>query len=117
MMNRGELPLFPFSALRFTLYVRGQRSAQKEGRMIMQTIQIDLPDEILLSLKETPEGLSREIRMAVAAKLYELGKLSSGRAAELVGVPRVSFLQALARYGVSILDLTEEELEQDLRNA
>jgi predicted HTH domain antitoxin len=82
----------------------------------MTAIQIELPDEILLSLKETPEGLAREIRMA-AAKLYELRKLSSGRAAELAGVPRVSFLQALARYGVSIFDLTEEELALDLRNA
>jgi predicted HTH domain antitoxin len=55
--------------------------------------------------------------MAAAAKLYELGKLSSGRAAELAGVSRVSFLKALSRYGVSIFDLTEEELEEDLRNA
>lgn len=83
----------------------------------MHTIQIDLPDEVLFSLKETPEGVSRVIRMAAAAKLYELGKLSSGRAAELAGIPRISFLQALAQYGVSIFDFTEEEIAQDMRNA
>ena len=83
----------------------------------MPTIQIELPDEVLLSLKETPEGLAKMIRMAAAAKLYELGKLSSGRAADLAGLPRVSFLQALGQYGVPIFALTEEELAQDLRNA
>jgi predicted HTH domain antitoxin len=83
----------------------------------MPTIQIELPDEVLLSLKETPESLTKVIRMAAAAKLYELGKLSSGRAADLAGLPRVSFLQALGQYGVPIFDLTAEDLGQDLRNA
>jgi predicted HTH domain antitoxin len=83
----------------------------------MQTIQFELPEEILLSLKETPAEISQEIRMAAAAKLYELGKLSSGRAAQLAGIPRVSFLQRLSRYRVSIFDLTETELTEDVRNA
>lgn len=83
----------------------------------MQSIHFDLSDEVLIALKDTPEELSRDIRMAAAAKLYEIGKLSSGRAADLAGVSRISFLQSLKEYGVSILDLSEEELAQDLENA
>ena len=83
----------------------------------MKTLTIEVPDEIFDSLKETPQELASEIRLAAAAKLYELGKLSSGRAAELAGVSRVRFLHELARYGVPIFDLTEEELAQDLYHA
>ncbi|MBI4517958.1 MAG: UPF0175 family protein [Deltaproteobacteria bacterium] len=83
----------------------------------MTTIHIDLPDEISWSLKEAPQELAQEIRMAAAAKLYELGKLSSGRAAQLANVSRVAFLQALGRYGVASFELSEEELAEDLRNA
>lgn len=83
----------------------------------MIPIHIELSDDVLLALKETREGLANVIRMAAAAKLYELGKLSSGRAADLAGLPRVSFLQELAQYGAPIFEATEEELARDLRNA
>jgi len=83
----------------------------------MERIILEIPEEILISLKETPSELSRDIRMLAAAKLYELGKLSSGRAAQLADMSRVSFLRALSQYGVSILALTPDELRQDYENA
>ena len=55
--------------------------------------------------------------MLAAVKLYELGKLSSGRAAELAGVTRVEFLLALGRYQVSPFALDGETLAQDIANA
>ena len=83
----------------------------------MEKIILEIPEEILISLKETPTELSRDIRMLAAVKLYEMGKLSSGRAAQLAGIPRVSFLQSLSRYGVSMFALTHEDLRQDYENA
>ena len=83
----------------------------------MEKIMIEIPDEVLISLKETPSEFSKDILMLAAVKLYQMGKLSSGRAAQLAGVPRVTFLQSLSRYGVPIFDLTAEELRSDFDNA
>jgi len=79
----------------------------------VEKIVLEIPEEILISLKETTEEFSRDILMLTAVKLYQMGKLSSGRASQLAGIPRVSFLQSLARYRVPIFDLTAEELQRD----
>lgn len=83
----------------------------------MGTLVLEIPNEILVSLKESPQEFSKDLLMFAAMKLYELGKLSSGRAAQLAGVSRVGFLQSLSRYDVPIFNLTENELKQDLNNA
>ena len=82
-----------------------------------RVVQIELPEEVLIALKETPEELAKEIKILAAVKFYQMGKLSSGRAAELAGIPRVSFLQSLSRYKVPIFELTPAELKEDLKNA
>ena len=51
------------------------------GPNSMSIVQLDIPEEVLISLKETPETISQELSMLAAVKLFELGKLSSGRAA------------------------------------
>jgi len=82
----------------------------------MQLI-ITVPDSLPDTLQETPEEFEREARMAMAAKLFERKRISSGIAAKLVGLDRATFLLELHRYGVPMIDLDESELLSDESNA
>lgn len=83
----------------------------------MIEIQLAVPDELTLVLQAEQANLAAEVSMAAAVKLYELGKLSAGAAAELAGIPKPLFLSRLVDYGVPNFDLTGEELQEDLKNA
>jgi predicted HTH domain antitoxin len=66
---------------------------------------------------ENRDKIGGEPLMLAAAKLYEMGRLFSGAAARLAGVPRTVFLARLAEYGVDTFDVTEEELHVEARLA
>jgi len=80
----------------------------------MTQVTVSLPETASLALKVPPEKLGHELLLAAAVKLYELGRLSSGAAAELAGIPRPVFLMKLADYGADTFDLTEEELRREI---
>ena len=83
----------------------------------MSQITIDIPNETVLALKMPAGEVGDALRMAAAVKLYELGKLSSGAAAALAGIPRVVFLAKLADYGVDTFDLSEDQFAKETRLA
>jgi predicted HTH domain antitoxin len=83
----------------------------------MGQIILEIPDRSLEALSGSPEIAGKELRLAAAMKLYEIGKLSSGGAAELAGIARVEFLAKLREYGIPNFRLTDEELREDVGHA
>ncbi len=73
-----------------------------------ETVELTLPKSLDIN--------DFEIKMIVASKLYELGKLSAGQAAEVAGVSKRTFLELLGKYNVSVFGYDEKELEEDLQN-
>ena len=73
--------------------------------------------KVISATKKPSEGFARDLLMLAAVKLYELRKLSSGKAAALAGTDRVSFLLGLGRYRVSVFNYAAEELEREVAEA
>ena len=80
--------------------------------MSVQQIVLEIPEKVLLSEKTDAQSFAYELRMLAAVKLYELGRLSSGRAAELAGKSRVEFLLALGHYKVFPFEAELTDLER-----
>ena len=81
--------------------------------MPTRQIVLDIPEKVLLAEKTDETSFARELRTLAAIKLYELGRLSSGRAAELAGMPRVEFLLTLGRYKVFPFQSELNDLEDE----
>jgi predicted HTH domain antitoxin len=83
--------------------------------MNTQTITIDLPSDILLSLNENENELRQDIKLSLAIRLYRLQKLTIGKAAQIAGLSRFDFETVLSDNGVSISNLTIDDVLNDAK--
>lgn len=62
-----------------------------------------------------PEEISAdEARLLLALKLFELHRVSTGRAAEIAGYSKTAFMEIAGKYGVPIFDYPPGDLEREL---
>ncbi len=86
----------------------------------MEELTIKYPTGLELAVNLTKAEMEQHLRLMAALKMYELGKISAGKASELAGLSRPQFFEACGMYRVSIFNYppeeVESELEQDLAN-
>ena len=82
----------------------------------MATITVEVPDSAFSALRRSPQEFAREMRIAAAIQWYQQTLISQGKAAEIAGLSRADFLDALFRAKVPASQVTIEELKEELES-
>jgi predicted HTH domain antitoxin len=82
-----------------------------------QTVAIDLPEIVVQLLGPTLQDATRHIKELAFVELFRQGEVSSGWAAEQLGISKTDFLDLLFSHDVPYFDLSEEELRQQVHAA
>jgi predicted HTH domain antitoxin len=80
----------------------------------MAVVTIDLPEQTIAKLGGSPEEFAREMRLAAAIFWYSQGVISQGKGAEIAGLSRREFIEALGRAKVDAIQITAEELSDEV---
>jgi predicted HTH domain antitoxin len=80
----------------------------------MSTLTIELPEDLGIALQRSPRELAKDVRLAAAIDWYSRGLISQGRAAEVAGIPRADFIDALAARKIEVVQVDLEALDREL---
>lgn len=79
----------------------------------MSTVKIDLEEDLIALLHQTNQPLEKAAREMIVLELYRRGSLSSGKAAELLEIPRLDFIRHASQLGIPYIDMTRDEWERE----
>lgn len=83
----------------------------------MRTLAVELPERVVQKLGRTTQDATRHLVELAFVELFRQGEVSSGWAAQQLGIAKDEFIRLLARHGVPYIDMSEEEFLQQLEAA
>lgn len=79
----------------------------------MNTVKVDLDEAVAALLHQTNQPVQEAAQEMILLELYRRGSISSGKAAELLGMPRLDFIRYASHLGIPFIDMTADEWEAE----
>lgn len=83
----------------------------------MQVLSIPYSDDLLITAGKPKEAFEQEMKFLLAVKLFELNRLSLGKAAELCGMSKLHFMDEIGRFNIPVINLDDDQIIDELNNA
>ena len=81
----------------------------------MAELTVQYPDDLLVASGKPRSVVEEELKFQLAVRLFEVGQLSLGKAAELAGLTKPRFADELGRMKIPVVNLDDEEIQAELR--
>ncbi|MGD0089586.1 MAG: UPF0175 family protein [Planctomycetota bacterium] len=82
----------------------------------MRELTIPYSEDLLVSSGKSRESLEEELRLLLAVKLFELRRVSVGKAAEIAGLNKIRFMDELARLKIAVINLDDDQIQDELHD-
>lgn len=80
----------------------------------MHHLSIPYADDLLVTSGKSPKELEEELRFLLATKLFEMHRLSLGKAAEFCGMAKLNFMFELGRLKIPVINLSDDQIADEL---
>jgi predicted HTH domain antitoxin len=80
----------------------------------MARVQVELDQDLVELLQELKRPVKQAVRELIVLELYRQGEISSGKAAQLLGLEREQFIRQASEQGIPYFQLQGEELQREL---